>query len=197
MRASVAMVVLGVLWAVSCASPTDELGPDSDSGVGATGGKGGSGGFGGGKGGSGGSSATGGSSGFGGGSGSGGLGGSGGSGGVGGSDAGDASDAPLDGNDSATGFGPCVTQAEIDSQGGGFMVGFCPNPFACFGCLNDAVNPGDIVCSPKCICTPLPPLCVDGGDGGDDGGDGEAGDAADAGDAVEASDSGPPDVSSD
>lgn len=25
------------------------------------------------------------------------------------------------------------------------------------------MNPGDIVCSPNCLCVPLPPLCTDGG----------------------------------
>jgi hypothetical protein len=85
---------------------------------------------------------------------------------------------------SPSGFGPCVTQQDIASQSSQpFEVGFCFNPFACFACSNDAVNPGDIVCSPKCLCVPLPPLCMSdaGPDAPDDGGpppiDGGPGDA--------------------
>jgi hypothetical protein len=70
-----------------------------------------------------------------------------------------------------TGFGPCVTQAEIDGQGtGAQVIGFCTNGFAAFGCAiacpNNAVNPGDPVCGPLCTCTTLPPRC--GTDAGTD-----------------------------
>jgi hypothetical protein len=63
-----------------------------------------------------------------------------------------------------------VTEQDIASQGSGTkLIGFCPNffaPFLCGGCLDDAVNPGDPVCSPNCVCTPLPPIC--GSDAGSD-----------------------------
>ncbi|MFT3775126.1 MAG: hypothetical protein QM820_58005 [Minicystis sp.] len=53
-----------------------------------------------------------------------------------------------------------MTQAEVDAQSSQpFEVGFCFNPFACFLCPDNAVNPGDVVCSPSCVCAPLPPIC--------------------------------------
>jgi hypothetical protein len=63
-----------------------------------------------------------------------------------------------------TGFGPCITQAEFDNQNGPFMIDFCANPFAGLACAlancaNAGVNPGDIVCSPNCVCAPMPPIC--------------------------------------
>jgi len=196
MRVGLTLLGLGILGFVACATPEDELGSDPDASAGGFGGgKGGSGAFGGGKGGSGGSGgssgfgASGGSSGFGASGGSGGLGASGGSGGAGGNDAG-PTDAGSDADaGSASGFGPCVTQAEIDAQGAPFTLGFCVGAiFGCaFACPNDAVKPGDMVCSPKCICAPLPPICSDAGS--------DAGDAA--GDAAEAGDAGPADASAD
>ena len=60
-----------------------------------------------------------------------------------------ASDAGVD-SGSPSGFGPCVTQADIDGQSSlPFEVGFCGNPFLCFLCDSDAVNPGDIVAAPS------------------------------------------------
>ena len=156
MRALVAVFALGVIWVVSCASTDDDIGavPAKDGGKdgtaakgggSATGGKGGTGGFGG----SGGTSFTGGTGGF---------GGTGGKGGTGG-----ASDGGLDGDSGIPGFGPCVTQAEIDSQGSApLQIGFCIHffsPFLCGQCMDDAVNPGDMVCGPDCLCKPLPPIC--------------------------------------
>jgi hypothetical protein len=66
------------------------------------------------------------------------------------------------------GFGSCVTQAQVDAQSTQlFEVGFCVgNPFACLACPNDAVNPGDLVCGPNCVCAPLPSIC--GSDAGTD-----------------------------
>ncbi len=66
------------------------------------------------------------------------------------------------------GFGACVTQSEVDDQINDqgeppYFLGFCPNPFGIFGCAlvcpNPAMNPGDSVCSPTCVCAPLPPIC--------------------------------------
>jgi hypothetical protein len=71
-----------------------------------------------------------------------------------------------------------VTQQDVANQSTQpFQVGFCFNPFACFGCPNDAVNPGDIVCAPACVCAPLPPIC--GSDAGTDAPDDAAPDAPD------------------
>jgi hypothetical protein len=156
--------------AVACATAQDELDETQDA---SSGGSGGFGAFS-----SGGSVASGGTGGF---TPSGGTGGTGGSGGslsdasTGGGASDAAPDAPVD-SGSASGFGPCVTHAEIANQSGPFMIGFCINPFACFLCPDDAVKPGDVVCSPKCLCVPLPPLCVD--DAGADSGDAATGDAA-------------------
>jgi hypothetical protein len=188
MRLGFSLVALGFICGLGCATSTSELGPDDDSGAGGFGGsKGGSGGFGGSKGGSGGTSASGGTSGFGGSGGSSGLGGSGGSGGsdASGGSGGTQPDGSADAADSsASGFGDCVTQKEVDAQSTQpFQIGFCFNPFACFACSNDAVKPGDITCSPKCLCVPLPPIC------GDDAGS-DAADAAESGDAADASDAG-------
>ncbi|MEZ4222202.1 MAG: hypothetical protein R3B13_14800 [Polyangiaceae bacterium] len=166
MRGFAAVSVVAFAWLASCATAEDEVGENH---TGGTGGKVGIGGFA-----TGGLPATGGKVGTGGTSGSGGTGGA--------LDA--SSDATLDATTdaadadagSATGFGACVTEAEIANQSPPFGAGFCANVFFCFGCPNDAVKPGDLVCSPKCICAPLPPLCTDGGtDAGD------AGDASDAG----------------
>jgi hypothetical protein len=186
-------LVLVAAVAVSCATAENELGSTTESGGGGSGGaKGGSGGLGGAKGGSGGlgaSGGAGGSSGSGASGGDGGTGASGGTGGTSGDDAGTDADVDASSDASTTGFGPCVTQAEIDSQSTQpFQIGFCVSPFAgfaCFNCIDDAVKPGDIVCSPKCTCVPLPPICgTDAGsdaDGdADDGSDGGATDAADA-----------------
>lgn len=84
------------------------------------------------------------------------------------SSSGGSLDAGLDAAaDGGTGFGPCVTQQDIDGQSTQpFEIGFCHNPFACILCPNNAVNPGDIVCSPNCLCAPLPPRC--GSDAGAD-----------------------------
>jgi hypothetical protein len=72
----------------------------------------------------------------------------------------------------STGFGPCVTQMEIDDQGDTSVIGFCNNLFAgfacAFSCPDDAVNPGDLVCDPNCTCALLPPLCVSVSDAGSD-----------------------------
>ena len=185
MRASLSMVVLGLAYAVGCATAEDNVGDSPDTGAGGSGAKGGSGGYGA-KGGSGGTGAyggTGGTSGLGASGGTGGFGASGGTGGFGGSDAGTDGDAGTDA--SATGFGPCVTQSDIDNQSTQpFQIGFCSNPFAgflCISCSNDAVNPGDVVCSPGCLCVPLPPIC-----GSDAGLDGDADDADDASDSSDA-----------
>lgn len=179
MRVPALSVILVVAWVASCATAEDDLytNPDGGGGVGAKGGsggtgaKGGTGGFG--SGGSGASGGFGGSGGTGNAFGGGGLGSSGGFGGVGGTGG-------VDGSiEAATGFGPCVTEAEVAAQSSQpFQIGFCFNPFACFGCFDDAVNPGDIVCGPTCLCQPLPPLCTDAGPDAAD--DADAGDAADA-----------------
>jgi hypothetical protein len=180
MRLAVLSVILVVAWAASCATAEDDLYVDPDAATGAKGGSGGTGAKGGtggtgAKGGSGGSGASGGfggSGGTGGAFGGGGLGGSGGFGGFGGSDA---------AVEAAQGFGPCVTEAEVASQSSQpFQVGFCFNPFACFGCLDDAVNPGDIVCGPNCLCAPLPPLCTDAGTDADVDAETDADAASDA-----------------
>jgi hypothetical protein len=184
MRVTAAGMVLVLAWAVSCATAEDQLTTNPDGG-----GKGGTGGFGakGGTGGAGGTGANGGSGNFGGSGGfggTGGLGGTGGFGGTGGLGGTGGFDGSVEAGDGAlpTGFGPCVTQAEIDNQSGPFMIGFCNNPFLCFLCPDDAVNPGDIVCSPGCQCVPLPPICSDAGvDASDDAEDGsDAGTPADA-----------------
>ncbi len=190
MRSRVTLLALGFVCSVGCATSTTDLGPgDGDGGSGGAGGSGG--GIGGSKGGTGGSSAGGGTSGFGGSGGSSASGGAGGFGGVGG--VGGSGGAPLDSgadapdSGSASGFGDCVTPQEIAAQSSQpLQVGFCFNAFACFGCLDDAIKPGDVVCSPKCLCVPLPPICgsdagSDAADSADDSdaGDGEAGDSAD------------------
>ncbi|HMR04189.1 MAG TPA: hypothetical protein PKA88_00360 [Polyangiaceae bacterium] len=156
--------------AAACATTEDDLGTALDSGLGGSGGFGGYG--------TGGTPLTGGTGGT-----TGGTGGTSGSGGVlsdastGGSSSDASSDGPVDaGNPS--GFGPCVTHAEIANQSGPFMIGFCGNPFACLLCTDDAVKPGDIVCSPKCLCVPLPPLCID--DAGADSGDAASDASSDA-----------------
>jgi hypothetical protein len=160
-------LLLGILVAggiaVACATTEDGLGAEQDSGLGGNNGFGGY--FTGGTTGSGGVVGSGGAV----SGGSGGVGGSGGglsdaSTGGGSSDA--ASDGPVDAGD-PSGFGPCVTHAQIANQSGPFMIGFCGNPFACLLCTDDAVKPGDIVCSPKCLCVPLPPLCIDDAGAGD------------------------------
>ena len=189
MRASLSMVVLGLACAVGCATAEDSVGEAPDTGAGGFGAKGGSGGFGakGGSGGYGGTGAYGGTSASGGSGALGGFGASGGSGGfggLGGSDAGTDSGSDA----SANGFGPCITQSDFDKQGQGSNVfGFCANPFAGFACIfgncqKDGVNPGDLVCSPTCVCAPLPPIC--GSDAGADADD--ADDASDSSDAMDA-----------
>ncbi len=189
MRSRVTLLALGFVCSIGCATSTTDLGPgDGDGGSGGAGGSGGGSGGSGSKGGTGGSSAGGGTSGFGGSGGSsasGGAGGFGGGGGVGGAPLDSGADATDSG--SASGFGDCVTPQEIAAQSSQpLQVGFCFNPFACFGCLDDAIKPGDIVCSPKCLCVALPPICgsdagSDAADSADDSdaGDGEAGDSAD------------------
>ncbi len=174
---------LGSGIAIGCATTEDELGENQDSGAG---GGIGLGGF----------TGSGGTVGSGGVTSSGGSGGGSGTGGTPSDASVDAStDASSDGAAEAgdagdpSGFGPCVTEADIAGQSGPFMIGFCPNPFACFLCTNDAVKPGDIVCSPKCLCVPLPPICTDGGvDGGD------AGDASSDGSVPDASSDAPSDA---
>jgi hypothetical protein len=187
MRAALILGVLGVAWAAGCATAQNDLGPAVDAGPDGSGGHvGGSGGVGGGKGGT---SGTGGTGGFGATGGLGGTGGFGGTSGLGGT----SGDAGVDGDSGVggDGFGACVTQQEIDSQGSGTQIGFCPNPFAGFGCAfggctSDGVNPGDIVCSPACVCAPLPPLCTDGGADADTDADADA-DADDGADADDSS----------
>jgi hypothetical protein len=183
----VAMLIgLALGWSFACATPDDDLGMFDA----AAGGSSGQGGFGGGSGsggkaasgGTGGTSGSGASSGFG---GVGGVGGGSGSGGLDGSAGVDAGD-----SGSSNGFGPCVTQQEIDAQStGALFMGFCPNPFGVFACAfvcpDDAVMPGDLVCSPICLCAPLPPLCgsdagVDGDAADDAAADASIGDASDA-----------------
>jgi hypothetical protein len=81
-----------------------------------------------------------------------------------------------------------VTQTDVDNQGLNVM-GFCNNPFGVFGCLacqNPGVNPGDLVCSPICVCAPMPPIC--GSDAGTDALD--ESDAMDESDAIDESDAG-------
>ncbi len=94
-------------------------------------------------------------------------------------------DAGVDASDggSATGWGSCVTQQDVDNQSSlPFEIGFCVgNPFACaFTCPDDCVMQGDTCCSPNCTCSPLPPICgtVDAGsDAPDDAPDDGATDA--------------------
>jgi hypothetical protein len=40
--------------------------------------------------------------------------------------------------------------------------------------MNDAVNPGDPVCGPLCVCGVLPPFCSGGTGGGGSGGSASA-----------------------
>jgi hypothetical protein len=177
-------LVLGVAWSVGCATSEHDPGVVNAAGSGGLGGTGGSSGFGGGTSGSGGTAASSGSGGASGGEASGGVGGLGGSGasaGVGGIGGASGSDAGVQEGGLPAGFDDCVTQQQIDSQSsGGAVIGFCPNPFAallgCLACFEDAVQPGDVTCSPTCICAPLPPLC-----GSDAGVDADGGvDASDA-----------------
>ncbi len=179
MRRLIAVATLVAMWIGGCATTEEDVGGGTG-GTGAGAGLGGSGNYTfGGSGGVGGSSATGGTGGSSASGGSGGTAASGGSGGFGGTggSGGSVGDAAADVEaGSIDGFGPCVTQAEIDSQSSQpFQIGFCFNAFACFLCSSDAVNPGDIVCSPNCLCVPLPPLCTE--DGGTDASS-DAGDAS-------------------
>jgi hypothetical protein len=65
--------------------------------------------------------------------------------------------------DAGDGFGPCVTQAQVNAQSTlPEQVDFCDNNlFACLFCSCPGVHPGDIVCSPTCLCAPMPPICPD------------------------------------
>ncbi len=54
-----------------------------------------------------------------------------------------------------------MTQAAFNNQD---AVGpaFCENileVFNCLACMNDCVNPGDVCCSPTCVCAAMPPFC--------------------------------------